>query len=516
MRQRRKNPDSVSACDVDALQQVSQQVSKRPRLDAKGVSPPPVQDGPPVSLDAGQQNVLDNQIGEEVQEEPAAVSNRPPCSDVQDAETKNCCGRSCLDEVMVLEIFAGTARLTRAIRDIGMAAMAVDKDSTRAQSVHVACYDLNDPDQLQALCDFISKHHHQILWAHFAPSCGTASRARGRPLPKLAKLGIKVPQPLRSDKQPLGLDGLAGTDKIKAETANITYDSTCLLVRLCHSYAIAVSLENPENSLFWKIPVVILLLEELGGHMTYFDNCCHGGTRKKGTAWWSTVDWFTCLAARCDGSHFHQKWNAELVDGKVLFPTHLEAAYPVLLCARLAAIAKIKAIDMGAVEIQNLEQQTQHAPSSQHRILLDMLPRGRKFKPLVSEFGQYEKWAVPRPNGPSDDLFLKSLPKGTKITHRLFHQGVFRVDDGCDVKQHDACNGEHSAHEILTIGAPREAVDFLSRAVQVGHSRAISIHLSDSVKDVLRKFFSGSDYLLAKERAIFFVEVEQTRQRTEQ
>ena len=159
-------------------------------------------------------NVLDNQLGGKVQEEPAAVSDRAPHSDVQDAETKTFCGRS-LDEVMVLEIFAGTARLTRAIRDIGMAAMAVDKDSTRAQSVHVACYDLNDPDQLQALCDFILKHHHQILWAHFAPSCGTASRARGRPLPKLAKMGIKVPQPLRSDKQPLGLDGLAGTDKIR-------------------------------------------------------------------------------------------------------------------------------------------------------------------------------------------------------------------------------------------------------------------------------------------------------------
>ena len=500
MRQRLKGRNSVSACDVDAAQQVSQQASKQPSSDTEKVSPAPVQDGPLVSFDAGQQNVLDNQLGVKVQEEPAAVSDRAPHSDVQDAETKTFCGRS-LDEVMVLEIFAGSARLTRAIRDIGMAAMAVDKDSTRAQSVHVACYDLNDPDQLQALCDFISKHHHQILWAHFAPSCGTASRARGRPLPKLAKMGIKVPQPLRSDEQPLGLDGLAGTDKIKAETANITYDSTCLLVRLCHSYAIAVSLENPENSLFWKIPVVILLLEELGGHMTYFDNCCHGGTRKKGTAWWSTVDWFTCLAARCDGSHFHEKWNAELVDGKVLFPTHLEAAYPVLLCARLAAIAKIKAIDMGAVEIQNLEQQTQHAPSSQHRFLLGMLPRGRKFKPLVSEFGQYEKWAVPRPNGPSDEVFLKSFPKGTKIIHRLFHQGVFRVDDGCDTKQHDACCGEHSAHEILTIGVPREAVDFLSRAVQVGHPRAISIHLSDSVKDVLRKNFSGSDYLLAKERA---------------
>ena len=485
MQQRSKGRGNVSACDVATAQQVSQQASKQPSLDAKEVSPISVQDGPLVSFDdAGQQNVLDNHPDAKVQEEPAAFSDKEPPSDVQDAETKTFCG-SGLDEVMVLEIFAGTARLTRAIRDIGMAAMAVDKYSTRAQSVHVACYDLNDPDQLQGLCDFISKHHHQILWAHFAPSCGAASRARGRPLPKLAHMGIKVPQPLRSDKQRLGLDGLAGTDKIKAETANITYDSTCLLVRLCHSYTIAVSLENPENSLFWKITLVILLLEELGGHMTYFDNCCRGGTRKKGTAWWSNVDWFTCLAARCDGSLFHEKWNAEFVDGKVPLPTHLEVAYPVLLCARLAAIAEIKAFDMGAVEIKNLEQQTQHAPSSQHRILLDMLPRGCKFKPLASEFGQHENWAVPRPNGPSDETSLKSFPKGTKIIHRLFHQGVLRVDDGCDVKQHDTCSGEHSAHEILTIGVPREALDFFS------------------VKDVLRKIFSGSEYLLAKERASF-------------
>ena len=96
---------------------------------------------------------------------------------------------------MVLEIFAGTARLSKAIRDVGMSAMAVDKNSQRAQSVHIATYDLNEPDQVAALSDFIVKHSHIILWAQFAPSCGTASRARGRPLPKLAKMGIKVPQP---------------------------------------------------------------------------------------------------------------------------------------------------------------------------------------------------------------------------------------------------------------------------------------------------------------------------------
>ena len=66
-----------------------------------------------------------------------------------------------------------------------------------------------------------------------------------------------------------------------------------------------------------------------------------------------------------------------MIDGKLVFPTHLEAAYPVLLCERLAYIAKCKAMEMGAVEITTLDQQTQHAPSSQHRFLMDMLTKGR-------------------------------------------------------------------------------------------------------------------------------------------
>ena len=125
--------------------------------------------------------------------------------------------------------------------------------------------------------------------------------------------------------------------------------------------------------------------------MTIFDNCCHGGSRRKGTAWWANVDWFKQLAIRCDNSHFHEKWTADIVDGKVCFPTHLEAAYPVLLCRRLASIARDKALAFGAIETFNLEEQTAQTPSTQHRILLDMLPRGRKFRPLVSEFWMLRK-----------------------------------------------------------------------------------------------------------------------------
>ena len=129
-----------------------------------------------------------------------------------------------------------------------MPAMAVDKEKSCAQSVHVACYNLNAPDRLLVLR---------------VPSCGTASRARGQPLPKLERLGANVPKPLRSALQPMGLDGLARTDKVKAETANNTYESKCILIRLCHRLAIAVSLASPEDSSSWKIPASEELMEKI-------------------------------------------------------------------------------------------------------------------------------------------------------------------------------------------------------------------------------------------------------------
>ena len=451
--------------------------------------------------------VIDNaEIAQKEQHE--VEPNDPAVSSVGDGATsgpqrgKDFSGMS-LERVMVIEIFAGTARLTRAMRDIGLSGLAIDKDSSRTQNVHIATYDLNDPSQFSALCELVQKHHAQILWVHFAPACGTASRARGRPLPKLQKLGVKVPQPLRSDAQPMGLDKLSGLDKVKTETANITYENMCLLARMCHGLGIAISVENPENSIFWKVPAVIELMSDINGFMTYFDNCCRGGSRRKGTGWWANVDWFQQLAVRCDNSHFHEKWNADIVDGKVCFPTHLEAAYPVLLCKRLASIAKDKALEFGACETFTLEEQTEQAPSTQHRILLDMLPRGRKFRPLVSEFGHYEKWAVATANGPTDAVFLQLFPKGAKIVHRQFHGGSFRVDENQEVKVHESCTPESESHEIVTVGIPREAMDFLERAVRAGHPRTVAVHLSDTVKHVLRMNFGKDDYSLAKERAAF-------------
>ena len=44
-------------------------------------------------------------------------------------------------------------------------------------------------------------------------------------------------------------------------------------------------------------------------------------------------------------------------------------------------------------------------------------------------------------------------------------------------------------HEIVTVGVPREPLDFLARAVEAGHPQSVAIHLTDAVTQVLTENF---------------------------
>ena len=290
------------------------------------------------------------------------------------------------------------------------------------------------------------------------------------------------------------------------------------------------------------MPDIVTLLLHVAGFETVFDHCCHGGMRDKSTMWWSNKDWFVSLSQRCDGSHNHAKWNPQLIDGKLVFPTHQEASYPILLCQRLASIIKEQALSMGVQSIDNLQQQLETTSSSGHRFILGMLPRGKKFKPLESEYGTYQKHVFQANQQTLHEELISCLPKGSKIMHRLLKRGILRdnaiftedginegrhlrdnaiftedginegrhssksmgtVDDNFD-KIHGAMDGKCRDFEVLTVGIPREPMDFVAKAVEAGHPRSMSIHLSDFVQEMLRENFEHSPLILLKKRAAFF------------
>lgn len=434
-----------------------------------------------------------------------------------------------IQDLLILEIFAGTARLSKTARDAGLQVIPIDKTSDRASQIQIALYDLTEPVELQSLTELLRSEAHRILAVHFAPACGTASRAREKKLTGLQSQGFRVPQPLRSESQPAGLDKLSGVDKIRTETANLVYEATAALVSECHNLDILCSLENPENSLFWFFPDVNTALQKIGGYSVSFHHCMHGGTRNKLTKWWSNKDVFGGLAVVCDNRHTHAKWTPLKSGNKLTFPTAQEAAYPFLLCQRVVAALLQFAIAEGATQPVTLQEQVSLTDNTSHRWILDMLPKGKKLRPLVSEFCDYSHFVVHVACEPEHTVFFKKLLKGARITSRRIEWGFFRVDYKLDTEETvfwvsdgiDHPLGKQHSHyptgwsgeppelgtlvqaEFCTVGIPREPWDFVQRAMEVGHPRSLAVHLNSAVTNMLRANFEGELFRLVKDRALF-------------
>ena len=104
---------------------------------------------------------------------------------------------------MALEVFCGSGRLTASIKREGFDAFGVDHNVLKTASCSVLQLDLTQEDATSHLWSIVRDPAVQFI--HFAPPCGTASRARD--------IQFKgAPPILRSTKQPHGVDGLEGLD----------------------------------------------------------------------------------------------------------------------------------------------------------------------------------------------------------------------------------------------------------------------------------------------------------------
>ena len=429
-----------------------------------------------------------------------------------------------VSDLLFIEVFAGTARLCKATKEFGIEVLPVDKTSSRASQIYIAQYDVTDPEQLECFMEVLEVEKHRIVALHLAPACGTASKAREKKLVSWAKKGFKIPKPLRSEQKPMGVDGLEGLDKIRTESANQVYSATARIMRFCAQHGILCSVENPENSLFWLFPEVQDVMLEVGGFSISFHNCMHSGRRKKLTKWWSTHDVFSELQSLCDEKHQHAQWNPIQQGSALQFPTAEEAAYPHLLCKRVAAIVHQYAISNGALQVETLGNQVATTASTSHRWILDMLPKGKKLKPLVSEFQGYCFFLVNPSQEPEDSTFFKQQLKGSRLVQRQMQWGKVRVVEkegtttflwvnskdgkefelqGKSATLQDIEAEQEVQAELCRLGIPREPWDFVDKAVKAGHPRSLAIHLNGDVMEMLKQNFAEEPYLVIKERATF-------------
>ena len=256
----------------------------------------------------------------------------------------------------------------------------------------------------------IKEHHRSIRHIHAAPPCGTCSAAREKPIPAFERLGFPSPKPLRSAQYPYGLPTLNGLDQVRVEAANTLYALVDRLVRLACALKLSISVENPANSWFWSLPVIQGMTSSVSGCFTTFDMCVHGGLRAKATTFWANSQILAGLEAKCPGNHKHDSWAARIVNGRPHYPTKAEAAYPALLCQRIAALVRHHCCP------DSLPPPIHGPASSELRCAMDK--QSRKAAPLVEEYSSMDLWAIPMDDPACLQQLLKIYPKGSRVTQR--------------------------------------------------------------------------------------------------
>ena len=450
---------------------------------------------------------------------PPDIPNGDVQNSLKDFSAQNSCNNTqgpsnrfsgvTLDELLVIEVCAGSARLTKTCRKSGLRGLAVDKSTDRSCGIDIMTLDLTNPAQLQLLLDIIDAEKDKLLLVFIAPPCGTASRARGRPIKASLLKGRKAPQPLRSDAKPDGKDNLTGTDKLKTELANQLYEAVAKIVLLANNLDVCAVVENPANSLYWKTSAARLFLDVIPGHFIDFHNCSHGGARDKLTKFWSNKPWMGPLAILCDGSHKHESWRPRVQDGQLVFPTAEEAAYPWLLCTRITNLILEQAQKMGALTQAMLSSQAEYTEFSfLNRYIFGALPRTTKLRPLAAEFATFQHIVSIASNDEIAPNVLQLCSPGSKILSRKLCQwGTLRAEQffgGCKFfgLVEDELD-ESTMVECFYIGSPDEPMQFVQQATLAGHPKDLRRHIDPSLHEVIMDNFHRPPHVLAQKRIDF-------------
>ncbi|CAE7382974.1 unnamed protein product [Symbiodinium sp. CCMP2592] len=160
-------------------------------------------------------------------------------------------------------------------------------------------------------------------------------------------------------------------------------------------------------------------------------------------------------------------------------------------------IAKVKAslLQSGVQEFATVSQTRESDSTFDGRLALNALPRGRRNPPLVHEFVSFKFVAVPADPPSTDASLLDGLPKGSRVLSRLtFDRGYEEACKTLIISSSEVTLADGKSEllegELVKIGLPSEPEAFVQRAVQAGHPRDGSAHVSKLVIQSIKANFS--------------------------
>ena len=198
--------------------------------------------------------------------------------------------------------------------------------------------------------------------------------------------GPTQPRPLRSSEYPHGLPQLTADEQARVTAANSIYSQMSEFLLFCTEHNIPWSVENPARSYLWETEWMVRL--QTVAKFFYFTACAWGSSRPTKKAFLSTLPAMFRLEAECPGNHQHEPYGRKRDEqGKLIYATAEEAAYPRILCVQIRRIVQ---------EALNLFPEHSHAVpglvtnNAAGATAMSIQPRGRRMPPLSSEFAAFQ------------------------------------------------------------------------------------------------------------------------------
>ena len=407
--------------------------------------------------------------------------------------------------MMTLELCAGTAGFTAALRRAGFDALGIDHSRNRhSAQAPTAMLDLTTDAGQRVVREVLQSG--RLLYCHAAPPCGTASRARDKVVSaSLRARGAPSPPPLRSEQWPAGLPNLEGDNLRRVESANKIYNFIAAFMGECHSMGVAWSVENPTRSYMWLMPAFVALIATTRAHFVNYSSCMQGGTRDKQSSWLTCCSQLDSLGVQCDKSHEHESWTWT---PDKHFSTADEAAYPRLLCNNAAQSVVDYAISKGHPQPpQALEEaRYNHKIPGLQKAFAGKQHRGRKQPALVPEYREIREvlTSVARFSDAKLDksklaVEWNSVPSGSK----LLRTETIRGDAGTSTSSPN--NSIEDSSKVRSFwGIYRTPLEFLAWSKTLKHPRSGSSGLDDVlIKSVFSLLTEGCAATASRRANVF-------------
>eukprot|EP00435_Cladocopium_sp_Y103_P071499 s101_g37.t1 len=414
----------------------------------------------------------------------------------------------------MIEVFAGGAVLTSVAKHFGLGGIAVDKKRKSNARCAIFQLDLMEAKDRELLEEWLGSP--LLLWVHFAPVCGTASRAREIPRPDIPF----APQPLRSLEFPLGLPSLSGDERRRVEIANELFHYTCFLFALCIVRGVLATMENPRGSYLWVTEYVLALMPIYPLYATDFQACMYGSMRDKWTRIVASFPEIVQMDATCNRQHQHLCWGFTVnQSGEKVWASAEESQYPRKLCVALVQIVLRIAAQRGIIlKPESLHDISNHPllTAKQSQLATGVQPKGAKIPPLVPDFQQTAVFLATDPADIPCQL-LGKLPHDITLRtealqlvqvpkHAQFLRGCFSPESKGGVEEQvqnkrklDGGCADGYNYKVV-FGLPWECESFIQKACQAGHPMMVNHVVPVDLKIALDKHVEWSECKLAEYR----------------